>query len=76
MVDRDTGNAKKMCLLDCSYVAEIHKVMPLLLMPHLMLGKSGPQVCSSFISYSLKHNRHTSFFIVPVLLILDPCEVG
>ncbi|RDX84263.1 CBL-interacting serine/threonine-protein kinase 10, partial [Mucuna pruriens] len=41
VVDTDTtGNAKKMCLLDCSFVAEIHKVIPLLLM---MLDKSGPQ---------------------------------
>lgn len=76
MVDRDIGHAKKMFLVDCRYVAEIHKVMPLLLMPHFILAKSGPQVFSSFISYSLKHNRHTSFFSVPVLLILDPCEDG
>ncbi|KAK7305509.1 hypothetical protein VNO77_43415 [Canavalia gladiata] len=77
VVDRDTtGNAEKMCFLDCSSVSEIHKVIPLLSMPLFMLDKSGPLIYSSFISYSLMLNRHTSFFRVPVLLIHDLCEDG
>lgn len=62
-----------MQLIDSNSVFEIYKVLYLFSLSYLMVEKSESLF---YISYSLMHNWHTSFFIMPVMLILDRCEDG